>query len=180
MKGWSKERKAAQRELNWDVRLQHYAAHNPAMFVKMTDDWAARSFPYNGVLAGDMIHILYISREHGILSDTMIDFGRAAEEIFAEMYEDEERERVATRPRHTPGIKLTHDQRNAKSEQHNFGLCCDCDAGLDDRTDFIIGNNDTHTRFLCNDCSAYYIESCTALRVRRFITKIDDMNVCDL
>ena len=81
---------------------------------------------------------------------------------------------VVTRPRHTPGIKLTQDQRDVKSDQHKFGLCCDCDAGLDDRADFIIGKHATHTRLLCNDCSAYYTEACTALRVRRFLAKIDD------
>lgn len=83
---------------------------------------------------------------------------------------------VVTRPRHTPGIKLTQDQRNAKSDQHKFGLCCDCDTGLDDRADFIVGKH-AHIafhRFLCNDCSAYYTEACTALRVRRFLAKNDD------
>lgn len=83
---------------------------------------------------------------------------------------------VVTRPRHTPGIKLTQDQRNAKSDQHKFGLCCDCDAGLDDRADFIVGKH-AHIafhRFLCNDCSAYYAEACTALRVQRFLAKNDD------
>lgn len=83
---------------------------------------------------------------------------------------------VVTRPRHTPGIKLTQDQRNAKSDQHKFGLCCDCDAGLDDRADFVVGKH-THIafhRFLCNDCSAYYAEACTALRVQRFLAKNDD------
>ena len=81
---------------------------------------------------------------------------------------------VVTRPRHTPGIKLTQDQRDVKSDQHKFGLCCDCDAGLDDRADFIVGKHATHTRLLCNDCSAYYTEACTALRVRRFLAKNDD------
>ena len=79
--------------------------------------------------------------------------------------------------RHTPGVKLSHEQRNQKSDQHKFGLCCDCDTGLDDRADFIIGKNTT--RLLCNGCSAYYAEACTALRVRRFLAKIDDTNVCD-
>ena len=81
---------------------------------------------------------------------------------------------VVTRPRHIPGVKLSIEERNVKSDQHKFGLCCDCDAGLDDRADFIIGNHATYTRLLCNDCSAYYAEACTALRVRRFLAKIDD------
>jgi hypothetical protein len=82
--------------------------------------------------------------------------------------------------KHLPGVKLSIEERNRKSDQHQFGLCCDCDAGLDDRADFIIGNHATYTRLLCNDCSAYYAEACTALRARRFLCKIDDMNVCDM
>ena len=82
---------------------------------------------------------------------------------------------VVTRPRHTPGIKLTQDQRDAKNDQHKFGLCCDCDAGLDDRADFVLRKH-FFTRLLCNDCSAYYAEACTALRVRRLLAK---MNECE-
>ena len=87
MKGWSVERKSKQRELNWDLRLQHYAVHNPAMFVKMTDDWASRlSYPYAARVEGDILRVLYISREHGILSRTMEWFGRVEEEILAQVY----------------------------------------------------------------------------------------------
>ena len=86
MKGWSVERKSKQRELNWDLRLQHYAVHNPAMFVKMTDDWASSlSFPYAAEVEGDILHVLYTSREHGILSRTMEWFGRVEEGILAGM-----------------------------------------------------------------------------------------------
>ena len=92
MKGWSKERKAGQRELNWALRLQHYAVHNPAMFVKMTDDWASRlNFPYAADVEGDILHILYTSREHGIRSRTMESFGRVEEEVLAEVYGPEEK-----------------------------------------------------------------------------------------
>ena len=92
MNGWSKERKAAQREWTWDLRLQHYAVHNPAMFVKMTDDWASRlSYPYAPGVEGDILRVLYISREHGILSRTMEWFGRVEEEILAGVDEDEEK-----------------------------------------------------------------------------------------
>jgi hypothetical protein len=86
---------------------------------------------------------------------------------------------VVGRPRHTPGVKLTHEERMVKSDQHQFGLCCDCDAGLDDRSDFIIGNHATYTRLLCNDCSAYYAEACTALRVQRFFSKNDSEADCE-
>jgi hypothetical protein len=80
---------------------------------------------------------------------------------------------VVTRPRHTPGIKLTHEERCVKNDQHKFGLCCDCDAGLDDRADFVLRKH-FFTRLLCNDCSAYYTEACTALRVRRLLAKMND------
>ena len=91
MNGWSKERKAAQRELNWDLRLQHYAVHNPAMFVKMTDEWAMQqSFPYAARVEGDILHILYTSREHGILSRTMEWFGRVEEAVLSQVYGVEE------------------------------------------------------------------------------------------
>jgi hypothetical protein len=59
---------------------------------------------------------------------------------------------VVGRPRHTPGIKLTHEQRDAKSEQHKFGLCHKCDAGIDDRADFIICKYPTYVRIVCSDC----------------------------
>ena len=92
MNGWSKERKAAQRELNWDLRLQHYAVHNPEMFVKMTDEGARQqSYPYSAEVEGDILHILYTSRQNGIRSRTMEWFGRVEEETLAEMYGPEEK-----------------------------------------------------------------------------------------
>ena len=95
MKGWSKERKTAQRELNWDLRIQHYARHNPAMFVKITDNWASRlSYPYAARDEGNILHILNISREHGILSRTMEWFGRVRESVLDEMYGVEEEKRT--------------------------------------------------------------------------------------
>ena len=59
---------------------------------------------------------------------------------------------VVTRPRHTPGVKLTQDQRDAKREQHKFGLCHKCDAGIDDRADFIICKYATYVRIVCGSC----------------------------
>jgi hypothetical protein len=81
---------------------------------------------------------------------------------------------VVTRHRHTPGVKLTHEERMVKSDQHKFGLCSDCDAGLDDRADFVVGKHATYTRLLCNDCSAYNAQACTALRVQAFLTKMNE------
>ena len=91
MRGWSVERKSKQRELNWDLRLQYYAVHNPAMFVKMTDEWASSlSFPYAAEVEGEILHILYTSRENGILSRTMEWFGHVEEAILSQVYGVEE------------------------------------------------------------------------------------------
>ena len=40
--------------------------------------------------------------------------------------------------------------------QHRFGVCCECDIGLDDEADFIItGNaNEDDTAFMCYGCFA--------------------------
>ena len=43
--------------------------------------------------------------------------------------------------------------RDAKWVQYKFGLCCDCDAGLDDESDFaLISANDNDTLLRCIDC----------------------------
>lgn len=82
--GMSEEEKAAQRELNWDIRIEHYAVKNRVQFRKMVDEWAARfDFPSPGVPTMKMLHILYLSRQNGILSDTLREFGRAEEELLA-------------------------------------------------------------------------------------------------
>ena len=43
--------------------------------------------------------------------------------------------------------------RDAKWVQYKFGLCCDCDAGLDDESDFaLISANDNDTLLRCIEC----------------------------
>ena len=39
-------------------------------------------------------------------------------------------------------------------DQHKFGLCCECDCGLDDKADFVItGNaNEDDTALICYEC----------------------------
>jgi hypothetical protein len=54
--------------------------------------------------------------------------------------------------KHTPGFKLTEDERSKKHDLHKYGLCCSCDNGLDDRADFIC---DT-AGLMCNACCDYY------------------------
>ncbi len=80
--GMSEEEKAAQRELNWDIRVEHYAVKNRAQFRKMVDDWAERfDFPSPGVPTMKMLHILKLARQNGILSDTINEFARAEEKL---------------------------------------------------------------------------------------------------
>ena len=61
--------------------------------------------------------------------------------------------------KHAPGFKLTKEERDIKSDEHQFGLCCSCDAGLDDRADFVCqSKKDGELSLMCNACSDYYIE----------------------
>lgn len=64
---------------------------------------------------------------------------------------------VVSAPRHTPGFKLTHEERDSKSDQHQYGLCCSCDAGLDDRADFVCDpRGKGGFALMCNACDEYY------------------------
>ena len=82
MAGWSEERKAGQREVNWDLRLEHYAVSKPAQFVKMTDEWAARyKFPSAGVPTMKMLYILKLARQNGVASNTVLQFASAEERL---------------------------------------------------------------------------------------------------
>jgi hypothetical protein len=59
---------------------------------------------------------------------------------------------TAAPEKHTPGFKLTEEERSKKHDLHKYGLCCSCDNGLDDRADFLcdVGG------LMCNACSEYY------------------------
>ena len=84
--GLSEEEKAAQRQLNWDIRLRHYAGKNPAQFVKMTDVWAESfGFPSPGVPTMKMLYILKLARQNGIASNTIIRFAGAEERLLKEL-----------------------------------------------------------------------------------------------
>jgi hypothetical protein len=66
---------------------------------------------------------------------------------------------VVPSTKHVPGFKLTREQRDIKSDEHKYGLCCSCDAGLDDRADFVCqSKKDGELSLMCNACSDYYIE----------------------
>jgi hypothetical protein len=59
--------------------------------------------------------------------------------------------------KHTPGFKLTPKERDAKSDEHQYGLCCSCDAGLDDRADFVCDpRGNIGFALMCNACDEYY------------------------
>lgn len=85
--GWSECEKVEQRERNWDIRLDHYAKNshvlkNCVQFRKMVDDWAESfQFPSPGVPTMKMLHILKLSRENGIVSETLTDFNYAEKEL---------------------------------------------------------------------------------------------------
>ena len=83
--GMSDADKAAQRELNWDIRLEHYAVKNPGQFVKMTDEWAKSfGFPSPGVPTMKLLYILKLARQNGIASNTIIQFAGAEERLLKE------------------------------------------------------------------------------------------------
>jgi hypothetical protein len=45
--------------------------------------------------------------------------------------------------------------RTAEWDKHKFGLCDDCDYGLDDESDFVVHERmNGESVLLCNDCSA--------------------------
>jgi len=85
--GMSEADKAAQRELNWDIRIEHYAKNsnvlkNCAQFRKMVDNWAESfDFPSPGVPTMKMLYILKLARQNGIRSDTLGQFARAEEDL---------------------------------------------------------------------------------------------------
>jgi hypothetical protein len=62
---------------------------------------------------------------------------------------------AATTPA-APRIRLSQIEREEKSSQHKFGICCSCDAGLDDRADFAITVVADGIKVRCNDCECYY------------------------
>jgi len=58
---------------------------------------------------------------------------------------------------HTPFMNLTEEERGKKSVQFTFGLCSDCDAGLDDESEFVCETRPNGAFVLmCNACSDYY------------------------
>ena len=80
--GKNETEKAKQREMNFTIRLEHYAKHNRIQFRKMVDEWAeACDFDCENPPADEstmkMLHMLKLARENGILSAWIGEFSRA-------------------------------------------------------------------------------------------------------
>jgi len=56
---------------------------------------------------------------------------------------------------HVPFMNLTKEQRAEKSKHFKFGLCCDCDYGLDDKSEFVCQPRR-------NGCATIYANTCNA------------------
>jgi hypothetical protein len=69
----------------------------------------------------------------------------------------DEEEKIATTKTHEPGFQLTHEERMKKCDQHKYGICVSCDAGLDDRADFTCDPRmPGGFALMCHACGDYY------------------------
>jgi hypothetical protein len=63
---------------------------------------------------------------------------------------------------HDPHMNLTKEQRAEKSKNFNFGLCCECDYGLQDELEFVCQSqrNGCATIYakMCNACHNYHMD----------------------
>jgi len=61
---------------------------------------------------------------------------------------------------HVPFMNLTKAERYKKSDLFKFGLCSDCDAGLDDESDFVCVPRPRGAFIMtCNACHDYYFKT---------------------
>ena len=57
-----------------------------------------------------------------------------------------------------PFMNLTKEQRAEKSKWFKFGLCCDCDNGLGDKSDFVCQPRPNGAFvMMCNECNYYHM-----------------------
>ena len=63
--------------------------------------------------------------------------------------------------KHIPGIKLTDKERAEKCAKHKLGLCCCCDAGFDQRCEYIHYPHPSglYSVCMCTACIGYYCET---------------------
>ena len=59
---------------------------------------------------------------------------------------------------HVPFMNLTKEQRAEKSKNFKFGLCCDCDASLDDKSEFVRQTRLSGEVKMCNACHNYHMD----------------------
>ena len=59
---------------------------------------------------------------------------------------------------HVPFMNLTKEERAEKSKNFKFGLCCDCDAGLDDKLEFVRQTRLSGDVKMCNACHHYHMD----------------------
>jgi hypothetical protein len=78
------------------------------------------------------------------------------EPVFEPEYPEHDEEETAHV--HVPYMNLTKEQRAEKSNLFQFGLCSDCDAGLDDRSEFVCEPSRPTGAFVmrCEACHDYY------------------------
>ena len=59
---------------------------------------------------------------------------------------------------HVPHMNLTKEQRAEKSKNFNFGLCCECDYGLQDELEFVCRSGANGGAKMCNACHNYHMD----------------------
>jgi hypothetical protein len=100
----------------------------------------------------------YKEHEQKLKDAAWNDFAHARddddEQVFESEYPDYE-EHVHV---HVPFMNLTKDERDKKSTQFKFGLCAHCDAGLDDKSEFVCEPRGLGCSWVvaCNACHDYY------------------------
>ena len=57
-----------------------------------------------------------------------------------------------------PFMNLTKEERAEKSKNFKFGLCCDCDYGLQDELEFICSSGANGGAKMCNACHYYHMD----------------------
>jgi hypothetical protein len=54
-------------------------------------------------------------------------------------------------------MNLTKEERAEKSKNFKFGLCCDCDYGLEDKIEFVYRSGANGGEKMCNACYNYHM-----------------------
>ena len=97
----------------------------------------------------------------GVFADYQVTTKEACE-LFVEWIDEWKKDATPT-SKHTPGIKLTDEERAKKGVNHKYGLCCSCDTGFDCCTEFIHYNHPSgvYALSMCVACNRYYSETGT-------------------